>query len=160
MLVDIPGQWASTARYYAKKRALLHAGHGSSRPLSEGYEYVGLLGEVAFGLKFGLSVDLSDRPSGDEYDFKIGGITIDVKTARKAYNLLREAHKPHADILVLAQYLNEDKILFKGWEYDEAMLKQHIKDFGYNIKNHFKPSTRLRPMAELQEMIDEIKDSL
>lgn len=83
----------------ARRRETLHMGHSSSRPLSQDYELVGLAGELAFAEEFGYQVDTSDRPGGDgRVDFHTPAGTVDVKTARKALNLLREQGKPHADL--------------------------------------------------------------
>lgn len=142
-------------REIARAREELHNGHPSSRPLSEGYEYIGLLGEWVFAMAFGLPIDLTPRANGDkrkDFDTRVG--TIDIKTARKPGNLLREAGKPHADILVLAGYNDENESIgFLGWEYDTEMLKCPSRDFGYGILNHYKLVSELHPMNELKRLI-------
>lgn len=134
-------------------REQLHAQHKSSRPLSEGYEYIGLAGEAAFAELFGLPVDLTARPSGDNgVDFSTSAGTVDVKTYRKPYNLLLEVGKRHADILVLAGYDGEKARLI-GWEYSRVLLACPVRDFGYGIRNHYKAAHSLRKLAELREII-------
>jgi len=49
-------------------------------------ERVGLLGEIAFAKIFGLSVDLTYRPSGDDQDFKLFNcLSVNVKTSTRNY---------------------------------------------------------------------------
>ena len=138
----------------ADARHNLHRNHATSRPLSENYERVGLEGEYecACYLRWHgimVEVDTASRPGGDgRADFRVGGVTVDVKTARKAYNLLREAEKPHADILVLAAYKN-DRATLLGWEYDEAMVACPSKDFGYGIVNHYMAAHELKSIGLL-----------
>jgi len=147
-------------RKHAKEREALHKSHDTSRPLSKDYEHVGLIGEYAFQLWSNLPMDFELRPGGDcKFDFVTAdGLTIDVKTARKAYNLFREEGKPHADILVLAgvqtNKYDDDTVMFYGWEYGVTMLMQDKKDFGYGIINHYKSRDGLRSMHDLKGIID------
>jgi hypothetical protein len=142
-------------REIARVRMELHKDHSSSRPLSADYEYIGLLGEWEFSQKYGLPIDLTLRSGGDgRKDFTTGIGTIDVKTANKAFNLLRETNKPHADILVLAQYLEEDdNVAFLGWEYDKNMVLCPHQDFGYGIDNYYKSWQELRTMSSLGKLL-------
>lgn len=144
----------------ADSRMSLHSNHKSSRPLSVDYEFIGLLGEWEFSKITKLPMDTSLRPSGDRgIDFKIGILTIDIKTARLAYNLLRERNKPHANVLVLARYIEKDSnIVFLGWEFDHVMLQQPYKDFGYGIINHYKAVELLKPMDKLYSTIKMLLD--
>ncbi len=107
----------------AARRARIHASHTSSRPLSPDYELVGVAGEVAFAQEFGLEVDATARPGGDGgVDFTLPIGTVDVKTYRLPYNLLREAGKPHADILVLAAF--DEAMPDEGfWLWDSKPLQ-------------------------------------
>jgi hypothetical protein len=140
---------------YADARAALHAGHASSRPLSEGYENVGLAGEFAFGRFCGQMPDLSERPAGDQgVDFVIPLLyTVDVKTARKANNLIHEASKPlTADIYVLAEHIGDDARLL-GWAWRSTLAAAPVKDFGHGIDNRYIPRENLRAMEELGQRI-------
>ena len=140
----------------AAARVKLHAGSKSTRALGPDYQYVGLAGERAFAVEFGIPMDLELRPRGDGgVDFRTVAGTVDVKTYRKAYNLLREKGKPHADILVLAQY-NEGARAAElvGWEYDSVLVRQPAKDFGYGVVNHYLHRSKLRPMKELHELLE------
>jgi hypothetical protein len=140
---------------YADARAALHAGHASSRPLSEDYENVGLAGEFAFGRFCGQMPDLSERPAGDQgVDFVIPLLyTVDVKTARKANNLIHEASKPlTADIYVLAEHSGDDARLL-GWAWRSTLAAAPVKDFGHGIDNRYIPRENLRAMEELGQRI-------
>jgi len=148
------GMWGMSIREVAQRRHDIHKHHASSRPLSKDYELVGLSGEVAFSEFSGLEVDWEERPSGDKgVDFITpNGMTIDVKTARKAFNLIHEENKPFADIYVLAQYMDDtEESTLIGWEYGSILKKSPRKDFGYRIINHYIGKNKLKPMQELAE---------
>lgn len=140
---------------YADRRNNLHRGQNTSRPLSQNYELVGLAGEWQFALEFGMVMDLTERVNGDgKVDFHTPIGTIDVKTARKAYNLLIEVNRPHADILVLAAYDDETgEAELLGWESYQEMRRAPYKDFGYGIVNHYKSVSALRSMDELKTFL-------
>jgi hypothetical protein len=140
---------------YADARAALHAGHASSRPLSDDHENVGLAGEFEFGRFCGQMPDLSERPAGDKgVDFVVPLLyTVDVKTARKASNLIHEASKPlAADIYVLAEHIGDDARLL-GWAWRSTLAAAPVKDFGHGIENRYIPREMLRPMEELGRRI-------
>jgi len=148
----IPEKLRDKALYNAKKRESLHKFHISSRPLSDNYEYIGMLGECAVSLLLGLEVDWELRASGDKgKDFIYKGYILDVKTARKPYNIIREINKPHGDILILAG-INEklDTVDLMGWEFDEIIQKAPYKDFGYGIINHYIPVDKLQEINKLK----------
>lgn len=140
----------------ASRRATLHADHASSRPLSDGYEEIGLLGEVAFGQFCGLCPDFSDRPGGDKgVDFVVPLLyTVDVKTARTATWLLHEAGKPLvADIYVLAEVVDGGAVLV-GWEWGKNLASAPTADKGKRgIVSHYIPRSQLRPMDDLAERL-------
>ena len=149
-------------REVAKRREALHANHATSRPLSQDYEFIGLMGQWEFAKEFGLEIDLSDKPGGDgRINFITDIGTISVSTARKPYNLLREAGKECARYHVLAKY-KEKRIAWTeyqytvqllGWESDEEMLKCPVRSFGHNIQNHYKHVRYLRPMIEMRYLL-------
>lgn len=136
---------------FAKLRHELHKSQGSSRPLSADYEFVGLAGELAFSELFDMPIDLRSLAAGDKgVDFNTRVGTVDVKTARKAYNMIVEKGKIIADIYVLASYDGKDKAAeLLGWEYGEAIKTWPVKDFGYGIFNHYKHVSALKPMSDL-----------
>lgn len=138
----------------AQKRTNLHAGNSSQRTLSINAEFMGLLGEFVFSEFCGVPVDLSIRPKGDKgIDFILSNKkTVDVKTFKKAWNLICEDCKPlSADIYVLAKF-NEDNesVNLIGWATKEELEVAPKKDFGYGIVNKYIPIQKLHPMKELQ----------
>lgn len=139
---------------YADQRHDLHEDHVSSRPLSENYELVGLMGELALSQLTGLAPDLAVKPGGD------GGTdshlylryTVDVKTARKPYNLIHEQGKSFADIFVLARYVNDaTPAELLGWEWGARLMVAPVRDFGYGVMSHYIPAGMLRPIGELSD---------
>lgn len=152
------------------KRQEGHIKHNNStrRFFENPYEedIIGVIGELAIEKKFGLKMDREVRPKGDgHYDFTItvNGIliTIDIKTARKPYNLLIKNHEIDvaADVNILAG-LKGNIVTFLGWETKTVMKDRPKKDFGYGIINYYKHSTKLRPMEKIAAIInasDEVK---
>lgn len=155
--VIVPQPWVRTALMIAQQRQQLHANHESSRPLSDGYEFIGLMGEIAFSLQYGLAVDLSDRAGGDgRVDFELRGRTFDVKTARKPYNLISEVGADVADVLVLAG-IDGDKVTFHGWEKRATIKSAPTKTFGHDVLNHYIPAADLQCMTLLARGIESLK---
>ena len=115
----------------AQQRSDTHKGHASQRVLSEDYNVVGISGEAAFAEDFSLEVDKSIKPSGDNgIDFLLPlYFTVDVKTAKKAYNLLLEEGKVLSDIYVLADY-NEGDTFLVGWEWGKILSKHQLRILG------------------------------
>jgi hypothetical protein len=141
------------------ERHELHKDHQSSRPLSEGYEGVSLEGEFTFALNYGVPVDLKARAGGDGgIDFVIAlKYTVDVKTARKAFNLIVEEGKVKADIFVLASFCDDTgEASLIGWAWRTEVLKAPVKDFGHGIMNHYIPLGSLHPMAALESRLARI----
>lgn len=140
----------------AGDRHTLHKDHSTSRPLSEGYEDVGVAGEFEFGKFCGLMPDLEQRAEGDGgKDFVLPVLyTVDVKTARKAGHLLHEQGKRFADIFVLAEYDEASKTArLVGWEWGIKLRAAPAKDFGYGVISHYIPRENLRPMSDLKRMM-------
>jgi hypothetical protein len=136
----------------AQNRHESHKNHATNRPLSEGYELIGLLGELEFAKQTGVMIDLERRLDGDKgIDFLVSvSLSVDVKTARKAHNLIHEKGKPFADIYVLAQYDDlSGKTDLLGWEFGSTLKSSPTKDFGYGIENHYIPKEKLKPMSSL-----------
>ena len=129
-------------------------------------DIIGIAGEIAFANRYGLSPDLEIRPNGDNHiDFKIKindyiVKTIDVKTAQKAYNLLVKQWEIDnaSDILVLAEYKNENFINFLGWTTKKIMKQQPIKIFSsLGIKNYFLHKNKLNKMEDLDLVFKKCK---
>ena len=124
-------------------------------------DIIGISGEIAFGKKYNLKPDLEIKPNGDGHiDFKIKIndekiITIDIKTAQKAYNLLVKKWEIDkcSDILVLAKYISETNIEFLGWSTRKIMKKQPIKIFSsLGIENYFLHKNELKQMSLLDSL--------
>ena len=149
--------------WMAEVRAQRHEGQASSRPLSVKYELVGLLGELAFCRQFRFPLIRDKQGRGDGHKdagLWVGLLTFDVKAAQKPAHLLREVHKPHGDILILAHSdLEAMESCLLGWEFDANMLKCPVKPFNteHPIPSHFKPRRHLRPMAELHAWVRAIR---
>ena len=156
MKVAVPDNWMATIRKLGAERHKLHQGHDTSRPFSEDYEVVGLAGEYAFGSVFALMPDWEVRPGGDNgIDFNVGAGTLDVKTARKPFNLIVEVGTTPADILVLAGWDDETTTVeLIGWETRTQILMAPRKDFGYGIVNHYIEAASLRKMAVLYDHVE------
>jgi hypothetical protein len=123
-------------------------------------DIIGIAGEIAFAERYGLKPDLEIRPLGDGHvDFEIESngkkiLTIDVKTARKPYNLLIKKLEMEraADIFVLAKYSEEGKVDFLGWTTKEIMKGQPIKVFSsLGIENYYLHVSGLKKMELLDE---------
>jgi hypothetical protein len=136
----------------ARIREALHKGQASSRPLSKGYEAVGMMGEMEFGKFSGLMPDMSARADGDSgIDFTVQlKFTVDVKTARKPAHLIHEEGKTVVDIYVLARYNDDGSATLLGWEWGSTLSRAPTKDFGYGVISHYIPAENLRPMEELE----------
>jgi hypothetical protein len=128
-------------------------------------DIIGLYGERQFGIEFGLPVDVSIRPTGDRHiDFYAQTAakvvkTVDVKTARLAYNLLVKEWEmgDAADILVLCGFdgdpLGSHSQNLIGWEEKAEMAKCPVRDFGYGIPNYHKRRSVLKPMSALKDIL-------
>ncbi len=146
-------QWAKAE---AASRTAIHEGLSSQRKLSDGFESIGVLGEIEFAIQSGLALPL------DQKIFSDGGVdfvaplrfTVDVKTARKAFNLIQEVGKVAADIYVLTEFNWEgERARLVGWEWGAAVRQAPTRDFGHGIVSHYIPASDLRPMAELFDRI-------
>jgi hypothetical protein len=156
MSEDRTALWGEILQNEADSRHEAHKNHASSRPLSEGYELIGLLGEAKFGQLTGLMPDLERKLSGDNgIDFIIPlKFSVDVKTARKPKHLIQERGKISADIYVLAGYDETTKrVRLLGWEWGAELKRAPVKDFGYGIFNHYIPVDQLKPMEKLTKRI-------
>ena len=135
-------------------------------------DIIGMAGELAFGKRYCLNVDKSIRPDGDGHvDFRAvmnNGkvITIDIKTAIKAYNLLIKEWEIDdcSLVLVLAQYdPKNEEVSFLGWQTKGIMKTMPKKVFSsrLGIMNYYCPRDQLNSMEELDQLFKahEIKDA-
>jgi hypothetical protein len=125
------------AERIARARRATHVAHGNYRaPIGAisglDADTVGIAGEIAFADATGLALDDSARPFGDNgIDFVCVIGTVDVKTARKPYNLIVPQATPHfADVYVLAYYDDDTRrATLLGWEYVERVRKAPVRKF-------------------------------
>ena len=161
LLVEISNKWLETARAFSIERNRNHIGQATYKPLSPDHECIGLLGEVAFSIAYALPLTWENlNGGGDACDFRIGNITIDVKTYRRPISILCKAHKEHAERVVLAKYVNDSAIELIGWDFYDTIKQSQPKDFGRGIVNHYREAHMLRSMAELGDDIQQTKDNL
>ena len=125
-------------------------------------DIIGISVELAFEKRYGLLMDRSLKPYGDDhvdFRFKWRGhdVTLDVKGARKPYNLLIKEWEIEkaAKITVLAGF-NDFKVWFIGWEFRDIMATMPIKVFHWGgIRNYYRHASELRPMEKLEQMLKE-----
>ena len=161
ILVQISKNWQETAKAYSVERYRNHIGQATYKPLSINHEYIGLLGEVAFSAVYALPLTWEDlKGGGDECDFRIGNLTIDIKTYRRPVNVLCKQHKRHADRIVLAKYVSDEAIKLIGWDYYDMIKRSQPKDFGRGIINHHREAGELMDMKELEQDIQREKHNL
>ena len=148
---------------HARQREKLHEDHASSRPLSPDYEVVGVSGEEALARFVGSRPDLALRPGGDAgqdqrvslyINGRVVSCRVDVKAARKPYNLIVEVGKVMADIYILGRFDDatlETELL--GWATHLEVRNAPTKDFGYGVINHYMPARRLHDMGDFRKRI-------
>lgn len=126
----------------------------------------GRLGEIALGKLIHQDIDSGYRVDGDEYDFVVNGITIDIKTSYQHRNVYRtmqrtdtgHIYKYECDYYIFA-YKDYDyrekrqaKIIFDGYVYGSEIRggKFQITEANSNrlAYNYLIPYTSLRPFSE------------
>lgn len=155
----------------SRRRNAIFVNRARNRPLSKGYEELGVVGEWAFAEMCGLMPRTQPGKGGDGgYDFQLPVVfTVDVKTARKADKLLVEEGKIKADIYVLARYVESETVELDaravyvsgeaelvGWCWATQVKAVEPRDTGRGIVNHCVPRESLRPMAELKRMMGKV----
>lgn len=161
LLVEISNKWLETARAFSIERYRNHIGQSTYKPLSPDHECIGLLGEIAFSIVYALPLTWEDlNGAGDTCDFRIGNITIDVKTYRRPISILCKSHKEHAERIVLAKYVNDSAIELIGWDYYKIIKQSQPRDFGRGIINHYREAHMLKGMKELGKDIQKTKVNL
>jgi hypothetical protein len=144
------------AKRLAKIREDLHLKHKSHRPLSKGYEVIGVYGEMKFEEITGFPMDERGLIQGDRgIDFETPAGPIDVKTAQNPKNLIIETGKVYDIIYVLAG-INYENVWMLGWEYGSVMKDRPRKTFGHDVLNHYKLREQLRPMETLYDQLEMI----
>lgn len=147
----------------AEARHLRHIGHPTHRPLSPDYELVGLRGEEALAEFFGKQVDLVARPGGDgkkDQVLKFSGSVykVDVKAARKPYNLICEATETAPEtIYILAHYVDAtDSATLLGWQWGRVLMRSTPRTFPpHRVLNHHVRAETIRRLTELLERYEQ-----
>jgi hypothetical protein len=161
MIIKIDG---SIAEEMGKNRQLAHK-NGTKRYYEDENveDIIGICGEIAFAERYQLEVDKSIRPYGDNHiDFKMiftKGIfkgkefTIDIKTAKKPYNLLIKEWEIDkcATLLILSKFISKNEIDLLGWDFRKNMAKQPKKIFApkLGIVNFYKHFSELESIYKL-----------
>ncbi len=140
--------------HLGQQRHELHKDHPTHRPLSKGYDGVGIAGEIALSKFSGMAVDLSLRPGGDD------GIdnhiylrhSVNVHAARIPKNLIHEVGKKMAEIMILGDYDEATGVSeLLGWEWGRVLVRAPSRDFEHGVINHYIERGKLRDMKELEE---------
>jgi hypothetical protein len=147
----------------AWRREASHQGHPKNRPHLRpvGANLMGLRGEEAFAQRYGLAVDLTPRPGGD------GGVDVFVTVSGQKYpvdckaavipkDLIVEAGRCQpGTVYVLCRYLEpEDRCDLLGWQWGRILLRSQPKDYGYGVMNHWQPREKIRPMSDLDAVVE------
>lgn len=121
------GNWVANERHKQKKSLPSH------NPMSDNYELVGVLGEMAYSLATGQEMDYTLRIEGDNgTDFR-GGINVKTSEKGKGRHLIEYMDKeiPPIYVYVLVD-IKRKKATLSGWIRGEDFLKQaEVVDFGY-----------------------------
>ena len=137
-----------------------YATYGDARACVDDRHLPGMQGEFEFARLIGQMPRGVINPKGDGgFDFDVAlHYSVDVKTARKAFNLLHPASDPVADIYVLAEYteamqLARQRANLVGWEWGRILARAPVRDFGYGLLNNYIPRENLRPIDSLLQRL-------
>lgn len=156
---------ADVVEFVAARRARAHIENTTRRFFDDKLieERLGVAGEQAFAELYecaGLQIDMAARPFGDDgIDFHHAVLgSVDIKVARKAYNLLVKVHEVArvADTVVQARVVGEWPKLgvqFLGWGTGRVFKTCPTRDFGYGIVSHYLPIKDLLPMRILDRVL-------
>jgi hypothetical protein len=146
------------AKRLAKIREDLHLNHKSHRPLSKGYEVIGVYGEMKFEAITGYPMDEGGHIQGDRgIDFRTPAGNIDVKTAKSAPFLIIEKGKCHTDIIYVLAQIDYIDVTMLGWEHGSVMAERPYKPWPpKGVINHYKAMRQLRPMESLYDQLEMI----
>lgn len=139
----------------------------SHRPLSDGYELVGVRGEKLFADTFGLTDQLrffEDMPGGDGgYDFvvlfrvsrtKRRKVTVDVKSSRKPIHLPVEVGHERAGLYVLAGIDDVRGDCLVGWATRAQLMAAPLMVLpGTTFTVHAIHRRKLHSIRELRERL-------
>lgn len=144
-------------------RTALHNGQASQKLFREGHDHIGLTGEHAFALRYGLPLDLRERVSGDGgTDFVVPIRNIaDVKTTSYDPPWLivpvKDIEKRVANIFVGAMHLEGDDAVLFGWQWAAACARAPIEQMKSGPAHVIKDKDGWLDMAELDERVMVLK---
>lgn len=131
----------------------------------------GRLGEVALAKLIHMPVDTEYRLRGDEYDFKIHGKTIDIKTSFRPMNPYRTMYRTDTghvytypcDYYIFAHKSCDNRETKEAWiTFDGYVLGEDIRNGKYKVTetlseclawNYVIPLTELRPFSEFYHKV-------
>jgi len=133
-----------------QKKYTQHGGHFHGA--HSDVERIGMLGEFGFSNFSGWPVDDSTRPKGDkgiDFTSPINGLTVDVKTYNKPFNLPHKSHHvangDYADVFVLAKWYPTDQVDLLRWCYSKGIedWPERVFDERLGIPSRYKPATQM-----------------
>jgi len=102
------------SKNYSTNKKKGHFGKGCLNTKGDPHavERIGLLAEMAFGKATGLIPDLSYKPKGDNYDFKVGKMTLDIKASftKSGKNLIK-TNSPMKSMVYVCSWVDESKAM-------------------------------------------------
>lgn len=134
----------------------------STRNLTNSPHFYGKIGEFIFQEEFGLKADTSIAIGGDNQDFIINGLKIDIKTTTYWRDpLLREFKNPRKapDIYVLISIkgVYEDVETVEGeivgWCYANKLLNKPLSHLGNLGERHLLNKDELENISKLKEIL-------
>jgi len=154
-----------TCRFTAHLRDEMHAGKKSETILTGENNYIGLMAECWFGLRYCLPVDFTNKPGGDGgVDFRVGGRTIDVKGVSRetslSYVWFPEPKRKHADVAVFVRYnLTFDWCVEMGWMSVDYIMENYNSQPSLNDKLARRIEVNdLLPLSDLEGWLPELTD--
>ncbi|HSJ40674.1 MAG TPA: hypothetical protein VK955_06435 [Xanthobacteraceae bacterium] len=124
---------------------------------------IGAMGELAGHKRLGFPYPVS-VPGGDggvdvriKFRQREKEVTIDIKTRSKASHdllLITQDKFAHAsDWLIMARLLDARYVELVGWECKSILALHTPQDFGYGRPSYARPAYQLRPMYQLEYLL-------
>ena len=112
--------------------------------------FIGAKGEIAFAKVFGLTVEMVQKPEGDNgVDFFMDGRSIDVKTTEHQYpKLIMRKNKIRSDVYVLA-HSKGNKVALMGWIKKNTFIDNHKTLIGVQGSPWYVTNECLNPITTL-----------
>lgn len=119
-------------------------------------DYVGMMGEIAFGRVFGLEPDWSVEPRKGGVDYQVGGLGIDVKATHWRNGRLLATHwKTEDDTVYVLAIVNQLDVFFPGWAYAcELIRPERKRELIEDKPTYAMNQAELRPMEIMAEVLN------